>query len=231
MKLIVDPRIFEKFPGLHVGAIIVRSADNTLDRPDVLSMLRTEEGRVRALLPPETFKEHPSIAAWQQAHRAFGSNPNSFPPSIQALVRRVVKGGELPQINTLVELYNIISLKYILPVGGEDLDTCQGDIQLTLAEGTERFVELGATENDPPKPGEVIYKDDLGVICRRFNWREADRTKLTKQTKNAVVVIESLSHLTDLLSAVSEVTDLIKQFCGGTVNSFILAPENASMHL
>jgi DNA/RNA-binding domain of Phe-tRNA-synthetase-like protein len=209
----LSPAVLQKFPNLNVGILFVKGAKNGPASSDITSLLRAEEARVRSeFTDPEQLKSHPMIAAWQQVHRDFGSNPNKFMCSIHALLKRVVKGGELPAIGALVDAYNIISLRYKSPVGGEDLDTCQGDISLKLADGTEAFTALGEEGNDPPLPGEVIYADAVGVLCRRFNWREAARTCLTEKTKNAVLVIECIPPMTeaDLKKALEELTALIR---------------------
>ena len=215
----------EKFPSLHVGLLIVRGSLNTTPLPEIAMLLRAEESRIRAKFSdPEQLKIDPAIVAWQDLHRAFGSNPNKFPSSIHALLKRVVKGGELPAISPLVDLYNVISLRHAVPIGGEDLDACRGDIVLTFADGDESFVALGETENDPPSAGEVVYRDERGVLCRRFNWREASRTCLTNVTKNAVLVIEAIAPMMreDLEMVLTELSALVIKHCGGEVRTVIL---------
>lgn len=230
----IVPAIFERFPTLRIGLLIVKNARNDTSSPEIATLLRAAESRVRsAFADPEQLKTHPTIAAWQDVHRAFGSNPNQFPSSIHALLKRVAKGGQLPAISPLVDLYNVLSLKYIVPVGGEDLDRCSGDIQLTFADGTESFTALGEEANDPPLVGEVIYKDDTGVLCRRFNWREAARTCLTEKTKNAVLVMEAAAPMTDedLMKALGELKVLTTKFCGGESRIEILNAGKGSIEL
>ncbi len=233
MTFSIAPQIFEKFPALVVGLLAVRGASNTGAPPEIGELLRSAEAAVRAVSGIDPVNQHPRIAAWREAHRTFGNNPNDFPPSLQAVVRRVVKGKELPRINPLVDLYNAISLKYLVPAGGEDLGRCEGDIELTFATGNEEFVELGGTQNDPPLPGEVIYRDARGVICRRFNWREADRTKFTEETKNALLVLECLSSATreELERALHELQEHVQRFCGGTSTIALLDGGRASCGL
>lgn len=209
----LSPAVLQKFPGLRVGLLFVRGVKNGPAPADITALLRAEEVRIRsAFSDPEQLKSHPMIAAWQLVHRDFGSNPNKFMCSVHALLKRVVKGAELPSISALVDAYNVISLRYTAPVGGEDLDSCRGDIVLTLADGTEPFTALGEEGNDPPLPGEVIYADEVGVLCRRFNWREAARTCLTEKTTNAVLVIEAIPPMTDeeLAKALEDLASLIR---------------------
>ncbi len=233
MKFKVDSKIFENYPGFLDGIVVVKNIDNSGHDPEVTNLLRETERRVRALTGFESVNEHPKVAAWREAHRKFGNNPKKKPPSIQAIFRRVYKGGELPTINKLVDLYNAMSLKYIIPAGGEDMDKCKGNIELAYASGDEEFIELGGTENNPPETGEVVYKDRAGVICRKFNWREGDRTKLAEETRNAVLVLEGLPPVTrdELQEALDELRKLVQKYCGGEARAHILDESNPEIEL
>lgn len=220
----VSEKIFENNPGLAIGIIRLENIDNSGDHPEIRDLLRRAEKGLRNDFESEGINNHPHILAWRDAHKKFGNNPKRYAPSVWAVTKRVAKGGELPSINSLVDLYNYICLKYIVPVGGEDLDRCKGEISLAYADGDEKFIEIGGEENNPPEKGEIVYKDEAGVLCRKFNWREADRTKLTKETKNAIIVIETLLPFgrKDLEAAIEEFKDLAKKYCGGSSVSVIL---------
>jgi len=230
MEFYIAPDVFERYPNLAIGVIVATEIDNTKTPPEVTGQLRQAEEQVRRTLNAENYREHPHIAALQEVHRSFGSNPNKFPPSVQALVKRVLKGGALPSINPLVDIYNLISLKYIVCAGAEDLDACEGDIRLAFAEGTEPFRPLGEEKEDPPAAGELVYKDDKGVICRKLNWRESDRTKITDSTKNAVVVLEGFAPLSreGLSKALDELSGLLQQFCHAQTRLEVLTGEHTS---
>ncbi len=233
MKFKISPEIFQNYPGLHIGVIVAKNVNNQGSDPEIAPLLRKAEQEIRQVPNIEPVNSFPKIDSWREAHRKFGSSPKKAAPSVQAIVRRVVKGGELPNINKLVDLYNYISLKYIVPAGGEDLDLCRGDIQLTYADGSEEFIELGSTENRPPEPGEVVYKDDAGIICRKFNWREGDRTKLTKDTKNAVIVVEGMPPTAreEIEKALQELQGLIGKYCEGELKSVILDENNPELEI
>lgn len=178
--------------------------------------------------------EHPRIAPWREAYRKFGAKPKDHPSSIENLVRRALKGQPLPSINPLVDLYNTVSLRHLLPVGGEDLDRIEGNVLLTFAAADEPAVLLlGEAEARPPKPGEVIYRDGLGAICRRWNWKEADRTKLTPATRNAVLVIEGLPPVgrEPVQAAAEELAVLIRDHCGGQIATALLERSHPSASL
>jgi DNA/RNA-binding domain of Phe-tRNA-synthetase-like protein len=182
------------FPHAQIGLVHVTGINNRAQVRESAEILNRQIGETASLLTEEEFAAHPAIAPWREAYARFGVKPSKTRSSIENLLRSA-KSGRLRSINPLVDLYNSISLAWQLPVGGEDLDQVVGDIVLTRATGTEPFTPLGGTENEPPPPGAVIYRDDIGVLCSCWNWREADRTKLTEQTMRAVLVVESIPPL------------------------------------
>ncbi len=178
-------------------------------------MLRAEEARQKELLTGVELGSLPEVSAWREIYRKFGSDPHDFRSSIESLLRRARGGSKpLPQINNLVDLYNYLSLKYHLPAGAEDLDKVKGDIILGFSDGTERGVSLGSDTEEACYAGEVIYKDREGFICRRWNWREADRTKIEETTTRTIVVIERAAAVPDdtLTRALDEAKNLIERY-------------------
>jgi DNA/RNA-binding domain of Phe-tRNA-synthetase-like protein len=230
----VTGEVFARFPEVVLGIVVAQGIDNTGDGSGLAGPLRQEEERVRASLAGIQIAEHPHIAPWREAYRQFGAKPKDHPSSIENLVRRVLKGWSVPHVNPLVDLYNTISLRHLVPVGGEDLDRVQGNVLLTLATDQEAPVHLlGEPEARPPKPGEVIYRDDLGTLCRRWNWKEAERTKLTAETRNAVLVIEGLPPVDrDLVArAAGELGRQVRAHCGGEVAVSLIDRDHPSAPL
>ncbi|MGH3389093.1 MAG: B3/B4 domain-containing protein [Actinomadura sp.] len=135
--------------------------------------------------------DDPHVTAWQEAYRGFGAKPKRTRPSVDALLRRA---GALPAINRVVDVYNAVSVEYVLPVGGEDLDAYEGAARLVRAVGDEPFDTSadGTAVVEHPEPGEVVWRDDAGVTCRRWNWRQCTRTRITESTKNALFILERL---------------------------------------
>ncbi|MDD5738820.1 MAG: phenylalanine--tRNA ligase beta subunit-related protein [Candidatus Pacebacteria bacterium] len=226
MEFKIQKEIFDTFPDFIAGVILLKNINNRGGEAEITQLLREiEKEQIAKLSELENLSEHPQLNAWRMAYRKFGSDPHQYRCSAEALIRRVLKGDQLRHINKLVDLYNYVSLKYVLPVGGEDTDNIAGDLTLAFSDGTEPFIRLGGTENESPQKGEVVYKDREGVACRRWNWREAERTKLTEETKNAIIVVEALSPATcgDVETATKELADLIQKYCGGEANFYILS--------
>src|ERR1051325_10553766 len=194
MKLTITEPIFVLFPEVAVGVVIARGVDNRGEDPRINELLKQQQREALASLPGAPLSQHPPVAIWREAYTRFGAKPKKYRSSIESLLSCVAGGRELADINRLVNLYNAVSLKYELPVGGEGIDCIRGDILLTVAGESEPPTRLlGEADERAPKAGEVIYTDEAGAICRRWNWREAERTKLTEATRNAVLVVEAVS--------------------------------------
>ncbi|MCF2532895.1 B3/B4 domain-containing protein [Yinghuangia soli] len=135
----------------------------------------------------------PHIAAWREAYTAFGAKPSRTRNSAEALIRRAAAG--LPEVNRIVDLYNAVSVAHRLPIGGEDLAGYTGAARLVRADGTEDFetVADGAPAIEHPALGEVVWRDDLGVTCRRWNHRQCTRTRITETTSAALFLFERLA--------------------------------------
>ncbi|MGE0812177.1 MAG: B3/4 domain-containing protein [Vicinamibacterales bacterium] len=149
------------------------------------------------------------VAAWHDAYRAFGAKPQRTAPSVDALWKRA-RGPGLPRVNWLVDAYNAVSVRHVLPVGGEDLARFEGPIALARAAGTERFDTLrdGLAADDPPAPGEVVWLDAAGVTCRRWNWRQGTRTRLTEDSTSALFLLERLAPMPlEALDAAADALD------------------------
>ncbi|MEZ4533189.1 MAG: phenylalanine--tRNA ligase beta subunit-related protein [Thermomicrobiales bacterium] len=222
----------ELFPNATIAIAVVRGVDNMVDDPEIWPMLDVEIERAAALVGAGEISQHPAVAPWRAAFARFGVKPSKYRSSIEAMLRSA-QSGRLRPINPLVDLYNAISLRHLLPVGGEDLAAIVGDVRLTRAHGDEEFTPLGSEEPETPPPGAVIYRDDDSVICSCWNWREAERTMLTPATRDAVLVIESIPPLDPLATriAIDDLAALVTRHLGGTAEVSILNAERPIVEL
>ena len=221
--MIVAESFWDLFPDARIGVAIARGIDNASAAEQTGALLAEATAEAGAALAGAEIASHPAVAPWRAAYAQFGAKPSKFRSSIESLLRSA-QAGRLRAINPLVDLYNTVSLRHGLPCGGEDLAAIVGDIQLTRARGGEPFRTIGAERDEPPLPGEVIYADAAGAICRCFNWREADRTKLTASTTDAILVIEALpAHPpAQLDAALADLAALVQAHLGGTVRTAVL---------
>lgn len=162
------------------------------------SLLKEAETTARTLVSKTPVNDLPHIAAWRNAYKAFGAKPNKTRNSLEALTRRVEAGG-LPRVNRLTDIYNAICVKHQIPLGGEDLDKYDGAPRLIRSEGKEPFEANAKGEKvvEYADVGEVVWCDDAGVTCRRWNWRQGPRTALEESTTRVLFILDVLDPVTD----------------------------------
>ncbi|MFD5741815.1 B3/4 domain-containing protein [Streptomyces massasporeus] len=175
--------------------------------------------------------EDPHMAAWRQVYAAFGSKPSRTRNSAEALAKRALSDAGLPRINLLVDLYNAVSVAHLIPVGGEDVDRIEGGMRLIRATGREDFVTVAGGEEtvEHPDAGEVVWCDDAGVTCRRWNWRQGPRTRLTEETTSGVFLLESLEPMpvAEVAAAAEELAGLLAEFSPGA-DIAVRAPQSSA---
>jgi DNA/RNA-binding domain of Phe-tRNA-synthetase-like protein len=193
----VDGAVFALRPDYRVVLIAV---DGIVPGPGDQSseaLLLKAETNAREILRDRPAEGIPHVAAWREAYRAFGAKPQRTRNSLEALLRRTVSG--LPRVNRLTDIYNAVSVLHQIPLGGEDLTRYAGAPQLVRATGEETFdtVADGMAVIENPDPGEVVWCDDTGVTCRRWNWRQGRRTQLREDTTTALFILDALDAMTD----------------------------------
>lgn len=184
---IIDPAIFALRPDFVALSISCQYASNAASDAESEGLLAEA---VASLDDTPWAEAH--LDAWREAYRAFGAKPKKTPCSAEALRKRAIKDGAMRPLNAVVDLYNAISLRFAIPVGGEDAATYQGRPHLCIAKGDEPFHTTieGQPVIDMPEAGEVIWRDDVGVTCRRWNWRQGPRTQITEATHDMWFVLE-----------------------------------------
>ncbi len=224
MKLKIDTKIFKKFPELKLGAVMARDIDNHGFSDEIMQLIREREKEIRENYDTETLSQHPKINSWRGAYSLFGAKPKKYKSSVESLYRMILKGLDLKHINKIVDLFNYISIKYMIPAGGDNMAKVDGDITLKFAAGDEPFIALNSKEKGTAKEGEVVYTDNKEVLCRRWNWRECDKTKMTEETKDVILVVEALPPVTkeELDEVEEELNRLITKYCGGEIRTAIL---------
>jgi len=188
---VVDSSIWSLRADFVALSLVARGACNCPSDAD--SAARLAEACEAAAAGPDWAAAH--LEAWREAYRGFGAKPQRTPCSAEALRKRAQRDGGLPPINRMVDLYNALSVRWAVPIGGEDLAAYQGPPRLVRAVGDETFEMLanGEAAIEHPEPGEVVWRDDRGVTCRRWNWRQGPRTRLDLPTREMWFVIERLA--------------------------------------
>jgi DNA/RNA-binding domain of Phe-tRNA-synthetase-like protein len=193
----VEREVFELRPDYRALLLVVEGLDAAPSNAASDELIRSAETHARSLLSEHAVQDLPHIAAWRDAYRAFGAKPQRTRNSLEALTRRAVDG--LPRVNALTDIYNAISVLHQVPVGGEDLELYQGPARLVRALGDEAFEAFanGEAIAEHPSAGEVVWRDDAGVTCRRWNWRQGPLTALSDDTTTGFFIFDSLEPMTD----------------------------------
>lgn len=191
----INASFWELFPEGQVNVLVLHDINNTgLDSDKYQAILEDAEEQAKQYLTADVFSENAVVQSWRESYQAFKKKKRAR-ASIEALLKRVSQGKGVGTINPLVDLYNSVSMRFAVPVGGEDLSAIEGDLHLGMAQGGEAFYPLGDDQNEPALPGEIIYYDAAGAVCRCLNWRDGERTMLTETTTDAIMFMEATNSL------------------------------------
>lgn len=212
-----DPAIIERFPAVVGGLIHATGVHNGPTPSRLAAAFHDETLAVRARIGETPLSELPTLAAWRKVFRGFGVDPTQYRSAAEALLRRLTKQGELPSIGTLVDLANLVSIWYELPVAVFDQRGISGGTIVRFAHGGERWADLGSSQTEHPEPGEVIFADEADVVsARRWCWRQSAASGAREDTTEILVTVEghhdaathavirALTDLEALLSAYAE---------------------------
>ncbi|MGW3663156.1 B3/B4 domain-containing protein [Streptomyces sp. NPDC005141] len=219
LTLTVSDEVRTLAPGFTHVAVEADGLVNGPSTEGTSALLDDAARRLAGRLAGRAPHEDPHMAAWREIYTAFGSKPSRTRNSAEALAKRALSEAGLPRINVLVDVYNAISVAHLIPVGGEDTDHIRGAMRLVRATGDEDFVTVAGGEEvvEHPDAGEVVWRDDTGVTCRRWNWRQGPRTRLTEESTAAVFLLESLAPMpvADVEAAGAELAELLQKFSPG----------------
>jgi DNA/RNA-binding domain of Phe-tRNA-synthetase-like protein len=207
-----DRAILERFPTIRAGVVHATGLVNSPSSAALTDAYRAEQHAVIERLAATPIADHPSIAAWRRVFSAFGAKPTQYRNAAEALLRRLSKQGDIPSINTLVDIGNLVSIRYAMPVAVCDQADVVGSTTVRFATGTERFTDLGSSQTAHPEPGEVVFVDDAeSVSARRWCWRQSAQSATSGDTVEALFVVEGHheSAAADAESATGMLTELL----------------------
>jgi DNA/RNA-binding domain of Phe-tRNA-synthetase-like protein len=212
------PGLLARYPGIVGGVILARAMTNGPTPDDLRDAYLAEQRATIARIGATPLSELPSLAAWRRAFSGFGVAPTQYRSAAEALLRRLTKQGDIPSINALVDLGNLVSIRYALPVAVFDARAIAGAVTVRFADGSERFTNLGQSEPEHPEPGEVIFADETGmVIARRWCWRQSDESAARPDTSAAIVTVEAhhADARADVEAAQRDLLALLDRYAGG----------------
>lgn len=228
MKYSVSPQVFTLDPRLRFGIIIGHGLKNRPSSRKDEMRLRNAEESVRGRINPAVLRDVPNIALYRETMKKAGINPNRFPVSVEAMLKRVLKGDQLPSINALVDLCNAVSLENIITLGAHDLNDIEDDLSVRFTTGHEKFLPFGQEEEEPVEEGELVFTSGNQVQTRKWIWRQSE---LGKTTLNSHHIIFQLVGMADdpentLETAMSSIEKLVMDEFGGSCTSYRVSPDN-----
>jgi DNA/RNA-binding domain of Phe-tRNA-synthetase-like protein len=225
-----DDAIIERYPTIRAGVIHATGLANGPSPPELLDEYRAAQRVAADRLRTTAIADLPSIAAWRRAFARFGAKPTQYRNAAEALLRRLDKQGDIPSINTLVDIGNLVSIRSTMPVAVFDLAGVAESITVRFATGSEAFTDLGSTATVHPDPGEVVFVDSDGVVsARRWCWRQSAQSATGATTLDALIVVEG-HHDTaagEVESALSDLASLLAAHQPGSkTTSYLLSAAN-----
>ena len=213
-----DTEILTRYPTVVGGVILARRMTNGPAPKDLQAAFIAEQQATLQRIGDTPLSQITSLVAWRAVFRSFGVDPTQYRSAAEALLRRLTKKGDIPSINLLVDLGNLVSIRYALPVAVFDTRTLQGAVTVHFADGSERYTTLGQDEVGHPEPGEVVFSDEAKlVIARRWCWRQSDQIAAQQETTQAIITVEAhhAEGQQDVDAALNDLLTLLRTYAGG----------------
>ena len=227
MKYTIEA-VVGKYPEVKIGVLVGKGLKNERSHPDI-EKYKSESIEVAIKKVGDApVSQQANIASWREMYRSFGTKASEYHSSIEALTRRISKTRQLPTINIAVDVYNCVSLRYMVPVGGFNMDLVEGDIAVRFSPGNEAFTGLGIAEKEYTYSGEAVYADSNRILTRRWNFRDCVETMITEATTNLVMFIDGSPEMPrdEVEKALSELSDRLESYCGGSYSRSIADGHN-----
>jgi len=233
MRFVVEDRVFDRLDDWCFGIVVARGIDNMKKLDGIKEMLDNSISTIMAEMGEAKIKEHPKITPYRQAFVRLGFNPNKFAPSVEALISRILKGGQLPSINNIVDLTNAVSLEYVLPIGAHDLDLAIDDLAVRFSADGDSFIPFGTATAESPEPGELVYASGSDIKTRRWIWRQSEQGKITETSRNVFFPIDGFSgeNSAAVTRARDELAERLEYFFKCTVKVGFVDRHNRSIPL
>lgn len=230
MLYTVDPSIFDINPNIICGIIIGKNIKNSESLKEDRERLRAAEDHMRKNYEVDQVRELPNVARYRDIMKSAGMNPNRFPPSVEAMFKRILKGGQLPFINALVDMCNAISIEQVISLGAHDLIDIHDDLEVRFSKEGDQFLPFGAMEYEEVDPGEIVFTSGNIVQTRKWIWRQSECGKTTIDSKNIFFQLVGFEdHRESIDNAMSDIEKIIVERFSGNCCQYIVDKNNNSI--
>lgn len=203
--------------GVKIQTAQLKGIKNTKSTPELDIFLAQELEKIKSTWLEKSYKESQILQGFRDLHTKVGRSNKDYPASPEVLLRLLTEKGRFPRINSLVDIYNLISLKTQLALGAHDIEQVQGNVTLRLTKGDESFFPLGKVEKVIIPAGEYAYCDEGNNIICRLEVLQVEPTKITLEAQNVFLIIQGNQNTeaSYIKNATKELVELLVRFCGG----------------
>ena len=212
MKFSVSKEVLEKMDNVCFGIVVAKGINNE-ENKRITELLKNSIELTETKFQDRKVKEVEEIAYYRDSFMKLGINPNKFMSSIEAIITRVAKKKGFPSINSIVDLGNAVSIKYLVPLGAHDIEASEDDICIRFSKKGDNFIPFGGNEKKYLEDGELIYSVGNEVRTRRWIWRQSEQGKIIKESKNIFFPIDGFKdkNYNNVISARDELAELLKK--------------------
>jgi DNA/RNA-binding domain of Phe-tRNA-synthetase-like protein len=229
MRYTVDPKVFKLQEDIKFGIIIGKHLTNTETTDEDESRLRRAEEQMRCTIQSDQLREVRNVALYRDVMTKAGINPNKYLVSVEAMFKRILKGGNLPKINALVDLCNAVSVEQVISLGGHDLDDITRDMEVRFSHPEDRFLPFGAEDYEPVDENELVFTSGNIVQTRKWVWRQSELGKMTLNSSNIVFQLVGFGDDPSFDNAMKSIEDLVIERFNGNFKSFVVDATNQSI--
>ena len=231
MKYTIDKSVFELNPEIKFGILIGNNLKNSGTTPDDEKRLRKAENKMKDEIKPEEIRDLPNVKMYREVMQKSGINPNKYPPSVEAMFKRIVKGGQLPVINALVDLCNAVSVEKGISLGGHDLIDIHDDLEVRYSRKGDVFLPFGSENYEDVQEGELIFTSGNIVQTLKWVWRQSELGKLTLDSSDVFFQLVGFDYAEDssLYEAMKEIEDLVTNRFQGNCRKYLVDINNQSI--
>lgn len=228
MKYTIDKSIFELNPGIKFGILVGHNIQNSNTRAEDEERLRKAEIKMREEIEPEKLRELHNVALYRDVMLKSGINPNKYPPSVEAMFKRIIKGGQLPVINALVDLCNAVSIENGISLGGHDLNDIHENLEVRYSKQGDVFLPFGAEKYEDVPEGELVFTSGNVVQTLKWVWRQSELGKITLDSYDVFFQLVGFEYEegSSLYNAMNEIEFLVKDRFKGTCSKYIVDMNN-----
>lgn len=226
MKYSIDRAVFDINPEIKFGILIGKNIKNSKTTLEDENRLRKSEEKMRETIKAEELRLLPNVLCYRDVMTKAGINPNKFPVSVEAMYKRILKGGNLPLINSLVDLCNAVSIEQIISLGGHDLADIHDDLEVRISRQGDKFIPFGSDEYENVEEGELVFTSGNNVQTRKWVWRQSELGKITIDSNNIFFQLVGFKDHPSLPNAINEIEDLIIKRFGGNCEKYMVDINN-----